>query len=60
MFSKSVNNKKYAPRLIFFNEKKMRNCHNQDIQTDQEIFLDFDGINHGEKPVKASCILPDK
>ena len=31
---------------------------NQDIQRDQEIFLDPDGINHGEKPAKASCILP--
>ena len=31
---------------------------NQDVRRDQEIFLDPDGINHGEKPVKASCILP--
>ena len=28
----------------------------QGIDRDQEIFLDFDGINHGEKPVEV-CIL---
>jgi hypothetical protein len=25
MLSKNVNNKKFAPKLVFFNEKKLRN-----------------------------------
>ena len=31
---------------------------NQGIVRDQEIFLDSDGINYGEKPVKAFCSFP--
>ena len=32
----------------------------QDITRDQEVFLDSDGVNHGEKPVKAYCSFPSK
>ena len=37
MLSKNVNNKKCAPKLIFFNEKK--------IEKDSEIFLKIDFKN---------------
>ena len=30
----------------------------QDITRDQEVYLDSDGVNHGEKPVKAFCSFP--
>ena len=30
----------------------------QDITRNQEVFLDSDGFNHGEKPVKAFCTFP--
>ena len=30
----------------------------QDITRNQEVFLDSDGVNHGEKPVKAFCTFP--
>ena len=30
----------------------------QDITRDQEVFLDPDGLNNGEKPVKAFCTFP--
>ena len=30
----------------------------QDITRNQEVFLDSDGINYGEKPVKAFCTFP--
>ena len=30
----------------------------QGITRDQEVFLDSDGVNHGEKPVKAHCTFP--
>lgn len=32
---------------------------NQGISRDQEIFLDFDGVDHGEKPVKV-CLIWEK
>ena len=32
----------------------------QDITRDQEVYLDSDGVNHGEKPVKAFCSFPSK
>ena len=35
------------------------NLWNQGIVRDQEIFLDSDGINYGEKPVKAFCSFPN-
>ena len=31
---------------------------NQDITRNQEVFLDTDGFNYGEKPVKAFCSFP--
>ena len=34
------------------------NLWKQDITRDQEVFLDSDGVNHGEKPVKAFCSFP--
>ena len=30
----------------------------QGITRDQEVFIDSDGVNHGEKPVKAHCTFP--
>ena len=30
----------------------------QGITRDQEVFIDSDGFNHGEKPVKAHCTFP--
>ena len=30
----------------------------QDITRDQEVYLDSDGVNHGEKPVQAFCTYP--
>ena len=30
----------------------------QDITRDQEVFLDPDGLNNGEKPVRAYCTFP--
>ena len=44
--------------LDFSNQRFRNSSGDEQGDRDQEIFLDFDGINHGEKPVKASCILP--
>ena len=30
----------------------------QDITRDQEVFLDPDGLDNGEKPVRANCTFP--
>ena len=30
----------------------------QGITRDQEVFIDSDGFNHGEKPIKAHCTFP--
>ena len=32
---------------------------NQGIDRNQEIFLDGDGVNLGQPPIKASCTFPE-
>ena len=32
---------------------------NQGIERNQEIFLDGDGVNLGQPPIKASCTFPE-